>query len=315
MAAPATPSWRAGGLQATGRFSSAVSGTQVSCDWPQPAHRCWCDSCAQQLWPALTDWCFVGVLWLRRFLSFSGEIRRRQTTGPMASWSRPIGHTAAALRCFGRPDGLGDRSGRRSGAEAGRPALVRRHLFAPLGESAQALFCGPFCRFLLWLFALVPLALVAADDVFVCVLKGGCGRRFGARRLETVGGHTGPKVPAGPAKRPIRPPTRCGCFFGLRGQHQRREAAPGRREAGEAGGTVEVPVRPDAGQHGIYSGPVGRHRHGGSGGWRCDARCVAVWWPFGRRRQRNWCFGVRQHSADHGRCVCASVGRCQPPEL
>ena len=39
-----------------------------------------------------------------------------------------------------------------------------------------------------------------------------------------------------------------------------------------------------------------------------------LWWRFLRRRRRNRCAAIRLHPVGHGRCVCASVGSCQPPE-
>ena len=139
------------------------------------------------------------------------------------------------------------------------------------GESLRALFCvlaAAAClgrlRTLLW-------SVLAVLVVPVGALGAGAGPRVGGLQQRQLAGRIGRKVPASPGEAGSAAARREDCFFGLRRQHGRQKAGPGRRDAGQAGRTAEVPVRLHAGEKKIILGRLAGMGCVSAGGWRYAA--------------------------------------------
>ena len=112
---------------------------------------------------------------------------------------------------------------------------------------------------------------MAVVVVPVGALGAGAGPRVGGLRRRLVAGQTGRKVPASPGEAGSAAARRIERFFGLRRQDGRQKAGPGRRDAGQAGRTAEVPVRLHAGEKKIILGRLAGMGFAGASGWRYAA--------------------------------------------
>ena len=165
-----------------------------------------------------------------------------------------------------------------------------------------------------WLSSRAARPVLAVLVVPVDALTAGAGPRTIGLRRRLVVGRTCRKVPVGPGEAGPAAAGGDDRFSGLRRQNGRQKAGLDRQDAGQAGGTAEVPVRLDAGQKKNYSRPAWRYGLRRRRRLAVRRRIGGLWWRLGRRRRRNRCAGMRRHHVDHGGCVCASVACSQRPE-
>ena len=201
--------------------------------------------------------------------------------------------TGPAERCGGRPVGFG------------APASLLAHPVRSAGV-VLCVCCRCFCR----LSFCVAQSLMAAAGGFVGSLAASAGRWTSGRRLRAAAGRTGREVPAGPGEAGLAAAGGSDRLCGLRPLGWRRKAVPGDRDAGQAGGTAEVPVRADAGRLRMHSRPAGWYRPQRRRRLAVRRQVRGLGWRFLGWRRRNWCAAIPLHHAGHGRCVCASVGSC-----
>ena len=180
--------------------------------------------------------------------------------------------TGPAERCGGRPVGFG------------APASLLAHPVRSAGV-VLCVCCRCFCR----LSFCVAQSLMAAAGGFVGSLAASAGRRTSGRRLRAAAGRTGREVPAGPDEAGLAAASGSDRLCGLRPLGWRRKAVPGDRDAGQAGGTAEVPLWPDSGRLGMHSRQAGRYRPQRRRRLALRCRWDGAWRRFLRWRRRNCC--------------------------